>query len=107
MEIISVKTAIIGSGVAGISCATNLLRNKYEDFIVLEALDRIGGRVYSIDYNDSFLEIGAQFLHGQQDNPIYYIARDNKQIEEKYNEILDDDENIEDNNGIPIDLDNG
>ena len=62
---------------------------------------------YSIDYNDSFLEIGAQFLHGQQDNPIYYIARDNKQIEEKYNEILDDDENIEDNNGIPIDLDNG
>ena len=48
-----------------------------------------------------------KYIHGQLNNPIYYIARDKKQIEEKYNEIIIDDENIEDNNGIPIDLDNG
>ncbi len=104
---LNIKTIIIGSGISGISCSLNLLKNSYNDFILFEALDRIGGRIHSIDHEHSFLEIGAQFIHGQLNNPIYYIAREKKQIEEKYNEIIIDDENIEDNNGIPIDLDNG
>jgi len=46
-----------------------------------------------------------KYIHGQQDNPIYYIAKDNKQIDDVYNEILsDDDSGTEDNSGIPIDL---
>ncbi len=46
-----------------------------------------------------------KYIHGQQDNPIYYIAKDNKQIDDVYNEILsDDDSDTEDNSGIPIDL---
>ena len=131
MNCLNVKTVIIGSGMAGIACGINLLRKNYEDFVVLEAQDRIGGRVHTVEFDKSYLEIGAQvseirlnylnalfmtmnycilfikYIHGQEENPIYYIARDNKQIDEKYNEIISDDENIEDNNGIPIDLDNG
>ena len=57
---LNVKTIIIGSGIAGISCSLNLLKNNYYDFILCEALDRIGGRIHSIDYENSFLEIGAQ-----------------------------------------------
>jgi monoamine oxidase len=55
-----VRTAIIGSGVAGMSCANNLLKNDYDDFLIFEALDRIGGRVFTIEHENSFLEIGAQ-----------------------------------------------
>lgn len=45
-----VKTAIVGAGVAGISTALNLLKNNYENFMIFEALDRIGGRVNTIEY---------------------------------------------------------
>ena len=51
---------IIGAGVSGISTAVNLLKKNYNDLLIFEALDRIGGRVNTIDYGDSFLEIGAQ-----------------------------------------------
>ena len=117
---------------SGISAATNLLNKNYEDFLVYEALDRVGGRCYTLDYGTSFIEYGAQvtitkkfigskiqtnldifeinfkYIHGQVDNPIYYIARDNKQIDEKYNKIYFDSESEtqEDNNGICIEKGN-
>lgn len=54
------RTVIVGSGLAGIAASLNFLDNKYNDFLVYEALDRVGGRCYTIEYQDSFLEIGAQ-----------------------------------------------
>ena len=103
-ECIHTKTVIIGSGVSGISTATSLLKNDYNDFMIYEAMERIGGRCHSIDFDKSFLEFGAQFIHGQSNNPIFYIAREKKQIEEKYNRILIDDDEDEDSNGINIEL---
>jgi|688.fasta_scaffold608719_3 monoamine oxidase len=41
-------TIIIGSGASGISAALNFLRNGHENFTIIEALDRIGGRCHSI-----------------------------------------------------------
>ena len=46
--VIRVKTAIIGSGFSGISAAVNLLNNGHKDFLMFEALERIGGRVDTI-----------------------------------------------------------
>jgi monoamine oxidase len=60
MDYLNVKTVVIGSGVAGIACGINLLRNNYDDFVVFEAQDRIGGRVCTVDFNKSYLEMGAQ-----------------------------------------------
>jgi predicted NAD/FAD-binding protein len=60
MECINVKTAIIGSGIAGISASVNLLENNYKDFLLFEACNRIGGRIHTIDFEHSFLEMGAQ-----------------------------------------------
>ncbi len=44
-NIINVKTAIVGAGIAGIAASINLLKNNYFDFIQLEVNDRIGGRM--------------------------------------------------------------
>ncbi len=48
MQVIRVKTAIIGAGCAGISAAVNLLNKGHTDFLIFEALERIGGRVDTI-----------------------------------------------------------
>jgi monoamine oxidase len=44
-KVVHVRTAIIGAGASGISAAVNLLNNKYENFLVFEGLERVGGRV--------------------------------------------------------------
>lgn len=47
-QVIRVKTAIIGAGFSGIAAAVNLLNHGHKDFLVFEALERIGGRVETI-----------------------------------------------------------
>jgi len=44
----NVKIVIIGAGMAGLSAANHLLQNGCEDFIILEARGRVGGRIVSI-----------------------------------------------------------
>lgn len=43
------KTIIIGAGVAGLTIASNL---QHDDYIILEARERIGGRVFTNDKNN-------------------------------------------------------
>src|SRR5687767_4675178 len=55
---------VIGAGITGLVLARNLARAGTK-IIVLEALDRIGGRIYTV--NEPFsspLELGAEFSHG-------------------------------------------
>ena len=44
-NVIEVKTVIIGAGISGIAAGLNLLKNGYNNFVIFEALERIGGRV--------------------------------------------------------------
>lgn len=46
---ISTKIAIIGAGVAGLCAADYLLKQGVSDFLLLEARNRIGGRVIAIN----------------------------------------------------------
>ena len=56
---------IIGSGVSGLTIASGI---KDRNFLILEARDRIGGRVFT---NDNNLDMGAAWIHGSnQDNPL-------------------------------------
>jgi monoamine oxidase len=58
------KVVIIGAGFAGLSAANKLVQNGY-DVTVLEARNRIGGRVFSfkIDENpDLVIELGAEWV---------------------------------------------
>ncbi len=57
---------IIGAGMAGITAARELTRAKYS-VQVLEARDRIGGRIMTVeDFVDGPVEGGAEFVHGRK-----------------------------------------
>ena len=56
---------IIGAGVSGLTIASGI---KNHNFLILEARERIGGRVFT---NDNNLDMGAAWIHGSnQDNPL-------------------------------------
>lgn len=68
------KIVIIGGGVAGISALSKLLENGYKNVILLEAENRIGGRVHTVDFGNSVVELGAQWCHGEKDNSVYEMV---------------------------------
>lgn len=70
----SLPIIIIGAGISGISCAKHLQDSKSE-IIVLEARDRIGGRIHSIDFETEIFDLGASWIHGIQNNPIWEIVQ--------------------------------
>ena len=53
------QSIIIGGGLAGLACASKMQKEKH-DFLIIEQLDRLGGRVGSI-YEDKFIfDVGFQ-----------------------------------------------
>lgn len=48
-SIFKCKVLIIGAGMAGLSAANHLIKNGFTNFRILEARNRIGGRIISID----------------------------------------------------------
>jgi len=44
------KIIIVGAGAAGIAAASRLLQKGVNDFVILEANDRIGGRIYTKEF---------------------------------------------------------
>lgn len=60
------STLVIGAGTAGLVAAA-ALRNAGEPVTVLEARDRIGGRVHTDrNLSDIPVELGAEFIHGDE-----------------------------------------
>jgi len=49
----NVKVLIIGAGMAGLSAANHLLQNGCEDFLIVEARGRVGGRIVSIPLDNN------------------------------------------------------
>ena len=45
----SPKVVIIGAGISGLAAASDLAKAGFTDVMVLEASDRVGGRIWSID----------------------------------------------------------
>ncbi|XP_039311359.1 uncharacterized protein LOC105196041 [Solenopsis invicta] len=68
------KIVIIGAGPSGIAAASKLLQGGVNDFVILEANDRIGGRVYTKEFGVNVVELGAQWVHGQSGNLVYELA---------------------------------
>jgi cation diffusion facilitator CzcD-associated flavoprotein CzcO len=56
------KVLIIGAGAAGLAAVDRLHRAGVTDFVVLEAGDRVGGRVWSnkVREGGGLVEFGAQ-----------------------------------------------
>lgn len=68
------QTVVIGAGLAGLSAARELRKNGHE-VVVLEARDRVGGRIWtSSKWADWPLDLGATWIHGVRGNPITDLA---------------------------------
>lgn len=59
-------TLIIGAGAAGLAAARQL-HDAGQDILILEARNRIGGRIWTDEtFADFPLEMGAEFIHGEK-----------------------------------------
>nr|XP_045601691.1 spermine oxidase-like isoform X1 [Procambarus clarkii]XP_045601695.1 spermine oxidase-like isoform X1 [Procambarus clarkii] len=77
-----VRVCIVGAGVAGLSAAQKLTKFGIENFVVLEAQDRIGGRVFTLEHGEHHLEMGAQWIHGEEGNAVFQWASENGLVDE-------------------------
>jgi len=68
---------VIGAGMSGIAAA-DFLDDKGLSVLILEARDRIGGRVWTMywDEAEKQIDLGASWIHGTTNNPITKIAED-------------------------------
>jgi monoamine oxidase len=66
VEFTSNQVLVIGAGVAGLAAGQELVRAGFEPFI-LEARDRIGGRILTVHNPPPAnpVELGAEFVHGR------------------------------------------
>lgn len=65
---------VIGAGLAGLAAARTLTDRGY-DVIVLEARQRLGGRLFTDMTLGVPFEVGAGWIHGPDGNPITALAR--------------------------------
>ena len=70
-----VDIAVVGAGAAGIGAARRLREAGPVSLLVLEARDRVGGRVHTIAPKGFPLDRGAEWLHSADRNPLSPIAR--------------------------------
>ncbi|XP_017003530.2 spermine oxidase [Drosophila takahashii] len=70
------RIVIIGAGASGIAAATRLLEQGFKNVQLFEAEDRIGGRINTVPFADSFVDLGAQWCHGEEGNVVYEKVKD-------------------------------
>ena len=73
---------ILGGGMSGISAGKTLHNGGYTNFIILEARDKVGGRLKAVDFAGVKVEVGANWIHGvdptgtksERANPVWTLA---------------------------------
>lgn len=68
------KVIVVGAGISGLAAARHLADHG-QDVVVLEARDRIGGRIWTSEkWAGMPLDLGASWIHGIDNNPIAALA---------------------------------
>ncbi|XP_031639336.1 spermine oxidase-like [Contarinia nasturtii] len=70
------QIVIIGAGASGVAAATKLVSNGFSNVTILEAGNRIGGRINTIPFGENVVDMGAQWCHGETGNVVYEMAKD-------------------------------
>lgn len=68
------KVIVIGAGISGLAAAQQLQQFGME-VVVLEARDRVGGRIATFRKNNYFADLGAMVVTGIYGNPITTLSR--------------------------------
>ncbi|XP_017780334.1 PREDICTED: spermine oxidase-like [Nicrophorus vespilloides] len=69
------RIVIIGAGASGIAAGRKLLEYGFKNLIILEAENRIGGRINSTKFGESIIDLGAQWCHGEENNVVYDMVK--------------------------------
>ncbi|KAK2585862.1 hypothetical protein KPH14_010456 [Odynerus spinipes] len=75
------KILIIGAGAAGIAAAKRLLEKGFQNVTILEASDRIGGRIHTVEFSNNVVDLGAQWVHGERGNVVFNLAFPHKLLD--------------------------
>ncbi|KQS14788.1 amine oxidase [Curtobacterium sp. Leaf183] len=66
-------TIVVGAGIAGLTAA-RLLTASGQHVVVLEARDRVGGRVWTDRWDGRVTDLGASWIHGVDGSPVAAAA---------------------------------
>jgi hypothetical protein len=96
-----IRNIIIGGGIAGLNVGFQLWENG-EEFLILESSEYLGGKVYTQNYKNNILELGASIFHSRQRGIMNLINKFGLSNDLK---VLKDSENIFAYNNCLIDSD--
>jgi monoamine oxidase len=71
----SAEIIVIGGGIAGLACA-RALGQQGKRGLILEARNRLGGRIHSVVMGGVNVDLGASWLEGKKRNPIRNLAEE-------------------------------
>lgn len=74
-----VDVAIVGAGAAGIAAARRL-RDRGRRVLLVEAMDRLGGRAHTIMVDGMPLDLGCGWLHSAERNPLARFAETQRAV---------------------------
>ena len=69
------KVLILGAGMSGITAAKTLHEGGVKDFTILEGYGDIGGRMRKVEFANTIVELGANWVQGLKNNPIWDLAQ--------------------------------
>lgn len=101
---------VLGAGIAGLAAARSLAERGVR-VLVLEARDRVGGRVHSLQTEHGVVELGAEFVHGKdphlwaliEEADAKTVERNGAMLREKSPGELEVDEDVEEELFGPLD----
>lgn len=97
------KVCIVGAGVSGLAAAEMLVKNGINDIVILEAQNRVGGRILTLLAKSEIgakYDLGAAWFHDSLTNPVLTRMIDDGTFDIQRDGYYDDqDEAVYDRNG--------